>query len=261
MDARQREEAYQWVERTTEIPMLVLSLLILPVLLAPGLLELSPRVETSLTAMEWAIWSAFVLELSVKTYLSDNRLSYLRNHWFDVLIVALPFLRPLRVTRSARALRAFRSMRALALLARVTKTSRDILKQNGLRYVLAVGLLILIGCAVLVEHVESGANGNIDSFSDALWWATATISTVGYGDHFPITPEGRALAVLLMVAGITMFSVLTANIAVFFSRPSTDEPTVADLLQEIRVLQTKVDALSARVNEDSPAPADAMSRN
>ena len=76
-------------------------------------------------------------------------------------------------------------------------------------------MTVVVGCAGLALAVEGDA-GNIKTFGDALWWAVTTITTVGYGDRYPVTAAGRGIAALLMVTGIAFFGVLTANVAAFF---------------------------------------------
>lgn len=250
MKPEQRARVYEWVSKTTELPMLILSALVVPLLLAPSFVELSSGARTTLTTLEWAIWSAFAIELVLKTYLSASRARYLRDHWFDVLIVALPFLRPLRIVNSMRTLRFLRALRFVSVVTRLAHTIRHLLRQNGLGYVLMVGLLVLTASALIVLQVESGPDSSIRNFPDALWWAAATITTVGYGDHVPVTPEGRAIAVFLMVGGITIFSILTANLAAFFNRPiaNDSQPSTLDLIEEIRQLRKQVAELAEQVS-------------
>lgn len=90
-----------------------------------------------------------------------------------------------------------------------------------------------MGAAAATLVVEEDGGGNIDSFGDALWWAITTVTTVGYGDTFPVTPAGRGIAAFLMVAGIALFGVLTANIAAFFIEQEYQGDPVAERLDEV----------------------------
>ena len=218
-DAAKRERMFYSFQRATEVPMLVLSLAIIPLLIAPWVLKLDPQLESTLITIDWAIWAFFAIELLVKTYLAPRRAAYLREHWFDVLIVALPFLRPLRIVRSAQALRLLKLVRIYVLAARYVHTARSLLNAHGLKYALLLAVLVIVGSAGLATLLERGAGGTIVDFEDGLWWAFSTITTVGYGDRFPVTSEGRGIAIFLMVTGITLFSVLTANIAAFLVNP------------------------------------------
>lgn len=98
---------------------------------------------------------------------------------------------------------------------------------------------------MLVTAFENGADGSITDFDDALWWAIVTITTVGYGDKYPVTPEGRAVAVFLMIIGITLFSMLTAGIAAYFVEgpQENDERgvTTKDLMVHLEALQAQLD--------------------
>ena len=111
-----RAERLDRFEHMTELPLLVLALLIIPLLVAPVAFDLAARVERVVLALDWIIWGVFAAELAIRIYLTPRRLRYLRQHWFDVLIVVLPFLRPLRIVRSARALQALRVLRGARVL-------------------------------------------------------------------------------------------------------------------------------------------------
>jgi voltage-gated potassium channel len=128
-----------------------------------------------------------------------------------------------------------------------------VLDHYGMKYVLVAGLSMLFATAVLVWHFErDAADSSIVDLEDALWWAITTMTTVGYGDTFPVTPEGRGMAVLLMITGISLFSYITANIAAFLVRPSgdkaTNDPTLTDVMREIRVLEQRISELRARLD-------------
>jgi len=226
--------------------MLVLSVLMVPLILGPVLFDLSEELEDAFFVGDWVIWAIFALELGVKTYLAPARGRYLKLHWFDVLIVAVPFLRPLRIIRSARALRVFRATRLIAFVSRATHSTRELLAEHGLQYILAVGVLIVAVCAGLMTLLERDGHGSINNFGDGIWWAMTTVTTVGYGDKFPVTPEGRGIAVFLMLVGITLFGLVTANIAAFLVKPTEekDAATLDDVLEQLRRLEAKVDAFS-----------------
>src|SRR3972149_11556806 len=118
MDKERRSQLLEKFEQATELPLLLLAVAMIPLLVLPIATDLSAAADTTLLSVDWTIWAIFALELSVRTYLSERRVKYLVAHWYDVLIVALPFLRPLRIVRSARALRLLRGVRAFAFLSR-----------------------------------------------------------------------------------------------------------------------------------------------
>lgn len=240
-----RAERLDRFENFTEVPLFVLALLMVPILLGPVALDLSPRVERVLLTLDWLIWGVFAAELLVRLYLAPARRAYLVSHWFDVLIVVLPFLRALR---SARALQLLRAARVLAYLFRGSHTARAILARQGVQGLLVIGLAALVVAAVAAALAERGADGPIDGFDTAVWWAFTTVTTVGYGDAYPVTAIGRGVATVLMLVGVGLFGLLTANVAAHFVESDTQDEavdtaaTLDAVLAELRRLHERLDA-------------------
>jgi voltage-gated potassium channel len=249
LSVERRAQAFDAVERATDLPMMILSLALVPLIVVPMLVAIPESVEPAILAAEWLIWGAFAAELVVKTYLAPNRRHYLIRHWFDVIVVIVPLLRPLRVVRSVRALRLLRLIWVAGLATKALDSARGILAQHGLHYVLGVAGGLVIVAAALVSFFERGAGGSIKDFPTALWWAVTTITTVGYGDTYPVTAEGRGVGVLLMLLGITVFGVLTANIAAFFVQSNQTEEGVSlqDVMRKLDAMQQQVAELQAQI--------------
>lgn len=244
-DQQARTKALESYERTTELPLLVLALAIIPLLVIPFAFDLDSAVDDAFLGVDYLIWAVFAIDLTVRTYLTESRLRYLVSHWYDVLIVVVPFLRPLRVFRSARALRLLRLTWVTAFAVRLFAVARALGKRNGLAYVMAVGVGFVFAASSLVFAFERGGEGPIDDYPTALWWAFVTITTVGYGDSFPVTNEGRGIAVLVMVAGISLFGFLTATIAAFLveQRQDESETTLEDILAKLNLIEREVVSL------------------
>jgi len=202
--------------------------------------------QRSEEAVDWFIWAAFAFELGTKTYLAPARRRFLTRHWYDVLLVLVPFLRPLRVARSARALRLLRPVRLLAFASRLGQTARTVLTRHRLDYALATGMIAVLCGATAVYYFERNAEGSINDFGTALWWAIVTVTTVGYGDYSPSSPAGRGVAVVLMLLGIGLFGIIAANIAAFFIS-NEDDGRNDELLEEMRALREQVAELSSLV--------------
>lgn len=164
------------------------------------------------SVIQWVSWVAFAGDLLFGLWRSDNKREYIRRHPLEILAVALPMLRPLRIIRVI----SFGSMvfekvaigRSLGILIKLMVIT------VFLGYIAAVQI-------TLIERDQVEAN--ILNFWDGLWWAFTTITTVGYGDKYPISGEGRILAVFLMILGISLLGVLTATIAAWFVRMMQDE--------------------------------------
>lgn len=136
--------------------------------------------------------------------------------WIDLVssIPMVDFLRAGRILRLVRILRIIRAFRSLAQLVHHIFRNRA---QGALTSVVITALLLVIFSAIAILQVETDPDSNIKTAEDALWWAYVTITTVGYGDKYPVTTEGRILAVLLMTAGVGTFGTFTAYTASWFS--------------------------------------------
>ncbi|MBK6561527.1 potassium channel family protein [Candidatus Amarobacter glycogenicus] len=220
--------------------MLLLALVMVPLLLLPLVGDFPEGVERLFLAADWFIWAAFAVDYGVKFAVAPRRIQYVRDHPLEGAMVVLPFLRPLRLARFLRLARA-----ATALGINVT-ILRDLARQRGTKLMVAAVLGCLVagaGGVFFVERDERGAN--IQTFGDAIWWAATTMTTVGYGDFYPVTDEGRGIAVALMLFGIASLTALTATIAAMLVREheEVDRASTADLADEIRALRGEVEKL------------------
>jgi voltage-gated potassium channel len=242
-------DALERFQRQTAIPMLALSLTIIPLLLIPLIWDLPPGLQTTFLALDWFIWAAFVVEYGVRLWLAPDKWGFAKRNKIDLLVIVLPFLRPLRVMRSARALRVLRAARVVAFIGRGFDAATDVFTRHKLHYALAVTVAVVFGAALLVESFERGAsNANIGSLPDALWWAVTTVTTVGYGDRFPTTAAGRGVGVALMIVGIALFGLLAGSLASFFlerREESEVDPKLAEIAERLerieRALEIRAD--------------------
>ena len=234
MDIHRHPNLAQRIDRVTELPMLCLAIQYIPVFIAGYIPKVSPSVRNGATLAEYIIVALFAAELVVKVAVAERRWAYLRAHWLDVVIVVVPFLRPLRVLRV---------LRVLPFLARGTIGLRRVMGPYRGTYVLVVATSAVLVSTALVAIFERGADGSIHGFGDALWWAATTVTTVGYGDKFPVTPERRAVAVFLMIVGIALFGMLTAEIAAYFVESGTEsDVTNRDLLVKVGAWESQLEA-------------------
>ncbi len=168
-------------------------------------------------AAGWVVVAVFFADLITRVVLVDgSRRSYLVRHWYDVAIVVLSVLPVARPLRALRALQLLRGVRAFIAAHKAATTMTRAWKSLH-------GKALIVSCAALsavavlaVYEAEHAAGGSIDSLEDTLWWAAATVTTVGYGDLSPGTTAARAAAVVLMVCGVSLFGLLTANVSARF---------------------------------------------
>ncbi len=174
--------------------------------------EMSTSTKVVIDLTQWICWLAFALDLLVGLLTSDSKKEYLRKHPLELVSVLLPFLRPLRLMRviSFGGL----ALQKIAMGKQMAITLKVVITAVFISYISAVQITIS-------ERDVEGSN--IKTFSDGLWWAVTTVTTVGYGDRFPTTTEGRILAVMLMFVGISLVGVITASVASWFVRLSQEE--------------------------------------
>ncbi|AVH58942.1 MULTISPECIES: potassium channel family protein [Streptomyces] len=239
-------------ERGTQRPLLALAVIFAVAYSVPIVDSSASRSLTSLClVVEWVVWGAFAADYLVRLTLSTRRREFVRSNWLDLCAVILPLIQPLRL------------LRLVATVLLVGRRARMASQIRLTTYVggAVVGLLMFGSLAVLSVERDS-PNGNIKTLGDAMWWSFTTMTTVGYGDHAPTTGLGRILAVGLMLSGIALLGVVTANIAAWFiSRFEKDDveerrqtAAIEALTEEVRALRAEIAALSGGATSIVPHP-------
>ncbi|WP_460968009.1 potassium channel family protein [Pedococcus soli] len=228
-------------ERRTSGPLLVAALSFLGAYAWPILQpQLSRAAQTACSFVSWTVWLLFGADLLVRLAMSEERRLFLRRNWLDVITLAVPMLRPLR------------ALRAVVALNIIGRRGQSFVRGRVVAYVAAAVVVVGFVAALAVLDAERGHQGaNITTFGDALWWAATTVTTVGYGDQFPTTPEGRFVGAGLMMTGIALLGVITASLASWFVErvaevQAAEERTgegVSDLAAEVRALRAEIIAL------------------
>ncbi|MFF7973455.1 ion channel [Streptomyces sp. NPDC007905] len=229
-------------ERHTQRPLLAMAVAFAVAYAVPIVDSSAGHSLTTLcTVVEWLVWGAFAVDYLVRLALVPRRKDFVRTHWPDLCAVVLPVLQPLRL------------LRLVSTLLLVGRRARMAPQIRLTTYVVGsvVGLLMFGSLAVLSVERDS-PNGNIRTLGDAVWWSFTTMTTVGYGDHAPTTGLGRMIAVGLMLSGIALLGVVTANIAAWFiSRFEKDDveerrqtEAIASLAEEVRLLRAEVARLA-----------------
>jgi voltage-gated potassium channel len=204
-----------------------------------------PATRTILEYADLLVCLIFLGDFLLSLARADNRWRYFRTWgWLD-LLSSIPALDVARWGRAARILRVFRVLRGLRAAHLLVGLIMKRRAENAILAVTLVAIVLITFCSIAILHFESGPNANIRSAEDALWWAFATITTVGYGDRFPTTTEGRMVAVLLMSAGVGLFGAFSGFLASWFvgEDDQSKKDEVAALREEIvrlrMVLETK----------------------
>ncbi len=200
---------------TLNLVVILLSVYVLVVLCIDTFFQLSNEVSRVLSYIDNAICIFFLFEFCVRFYQAENKLKFMKWGWID-LISSIPNFnfaragRALRLIRLLRILRAFRSTKHIISHIYKNKT------KGAFTTVLLVAVLVLIFSTIAILQVETAPNSNIKTAEDALWWSYTTIATVGYGDKYPVTTEGRIIACILMTVGVGLFGIFTAFLASWF---------------------------------------------
>lgn len=193
----------------------ILSIYVLGALLYDTIYVISPETSKLLNYIDYAICALFLLDFSIRFYFAESKLKFMRWGWID-LISSIPMVDFLRVGRLFRLIRLLRVIRAFRSTRQFVHHIFKNKTQGALTSVSIFAILVVIFSAIAILQVERDPNSNIKTAEDALWWSYVTITTVGYGDRYPVTTEGRLIASVLMTAGVGLFGTFTAYIASFF---------------------------------------------
>ena len=200
------------VHRVWSETLTVLALAFLVAFSYPAFVDPVPNsTQTLLNIVQWVSWIAFATDLIYGLINAKSKKQYLKKHPLEVAAVLLPFLRPLRLMRVI----SFGGLaiQKVAIGRQFAITIKVFLASIFVAYISAVQITI-------TERAVEGSN--IKNFGDGIWWAITTVTTVGYGDRYPTTLEGRFIAVALMIMGISLMGVITASVAAWFVKMGQD---------------------------------------
>lgn len=158
------------------------------------------------------IWIIFAVDYLARLWLAPDRKEFFRSHILDLLVVALPMLRPLSM------LRAIMVMQILNRAWRRSTRNQVVIYAAG-----SSALLILMGALTITETERDAPGTTITNLGTGFWWAITTMTTVGYGDTYPVTTTGRFIAAVLMIGGVAVLGVLTATLSSWLVERVTDE--------------------------------------
>jgi voltage-gated potassium channel len=163
--------------------------------------------------IQLGIWGIFIVHFLLGITISPDRLRYLRRNWLTALSLLIPFLRAFRVLRAVRALRATNSLRVAAGFNRIARSTRGVLAWSRAGYAAGLaGTAALLGSAALLMFEADATGSQITDYGEALWWAAATLTTVGAASE-PVTLGGRIVALMLMVGGLTLLGYVAGVLA------------------------------------------------
>jgi voltage-gated potassium channel len=200
----------------------VLSIYVLGALIVDTTFKLPKETSILLNYIDIGICIFFFIEFCIRFYKAENKLKFMKWGWID-LVSCIPMINCLRAGRLFRLIRLLRILRAFRSTKQfVTYIFRN-KAQGAFTSASIIAILLVIFSSIAILQVENAPNSNIKTAEDAIWWSYVTITTVGYGDKFPVTTEGRIIASILMTAGVGLFGTFTAYIASIFVANNENE--------------------------------------
>ncbi|MFM9226202.1 MAG: potassium channel family protein [Actinomycetota bacterium] len=220
-----------WRART-DVPFLIVAIASIPFLLLELVADRLPSSDTGLLLIvNIVVMAVFTVDYVVEFRASSNKAKYFRYEWTSLVIVlsqimaiipalvGFGFIRVLRVLRLGTIIARF-----FAIGEEMEQSGRQVLRKHAAKFAFGVAFLTWVLSAAAFTLAEDVGDGRrVHSFFDALWWSSATITTVGYGDIFPVTAAGRVVGVFTMLVGISTFSVVTAKAAQFLLKVEEEE--------------------------------------
>lgn len=195
---------HKW-QRWSDWPLTVVAALFLLLYATQVLYVSAPRATRELIeAAVWVIWALFAMDYVARFSIARRKARFVARNLFDLLVVVLPMLRPLRV---------------VMVITLLNRRFIHTLEQRVALFACGATMLVGLGASLAVLDAERDSpTATIRTFPDAAWWVLTTITTVGYGDRYPVTTEGRLVAAALMVAGIALLGLVTGLVASWFVR-------------------------------------------
>lgn len=194
---------------------------------------------------DWVVWWFFVVESVLLTWLVDNKKAFLLSNWMNIFIIiaGLPIIiwgySPL-----AAFLRSLRLLLMVGMIVRLANTVRKVLNKNQLGNTLLVSLILILISGTIMAAIDPA----FENPAEGIWWALVTITTVGYGDFTPVSIPGRLFASVLIIAGVVLFSLITANLAAYFVEREVERDVQEEAIEEEQHLDRVVDQLETRLD-------------
>jgi voltage-gated potassium channel len=240
-----RHDLVDRIEEVTRFPMTLLGVAWFVIAIIVLTTDVNHSASTALVSSLFVLWVIMLAEYLVRLVVTPDTAGYLKRRWIEPATVVIPPLQGWHVVGIER----------MTLLVREGELRVEaILKHHSLfRVLIAVVGTLFVGAWLVLLFEENAKGSNIHDYPDALWWAIVTVTTVGYGDRFPVTEGGRIVAVILMLVGIGLIGILTATVASVFIKEHTDATKEefkkghADLGQQLSVISGRLADVERRL--------------
>jgi voltage-gated potassium channel len=218
---------------------LVLSVLAIVVLAIETLVKLDAETKKILVYADYVVCAVFFIDFLLTFFQSEKKAKYFFTWgWLD-LISSIPVIEAFRLGRALRIFRILRVFRGVKSAKLISQTIIEKKAQSAIFAVILVAIILIVVGSISILNLEANAGGNIKTAEDAVWWSLVTITTIGYGDRYPITTEGRIIATVIMIAGVGLFGTISGFVASAFLTPGgkkveSEEKDIRKELEEIK---------------------------
>ncbi|WP_353979618.1 ion transporter [Salinicola endophyticus] len=234
---------------------LAMSFYVLAALFATAFLDLPPEIERLIGYLDYVVCAVFFIDFCQRFYRAPSKWRYMRWGWLDLLsCIPAGWFQAARLARVVQLLRILRALRSMELIWQLLFRNRA---EGVLASVATATVLLVVVSAVTVLLVEApDPHSPINTAEDALWWAIVTVTTVGYGDYYPVTTLGRVVAVLLMVCGVGLFGSFAAYVSSLFVEDQGESESrqhkanrrmMRHMIEQVSELQAEIEALRAEL--------------
>lgn len=248
----ERKKLLVSIERLLEGPMIFLGFVWLVLLIV----ELIWGLSKPLDYLSLSIWFIFIVDFIIKFILAPGKLIFLKKHWLTAISLLIPALRVFRIFRFVRLLRGLRGIRLVRVVSSINRSMKSLgatMRRRAFGYVFLLSLVVTFAGAAGMYAIEKAHLG-FESYGMALWWTAMRVITAG-SEHYPSTPEGRGLALLIALFGYAIFGYVTATLASFFigrdaeekSTPIAGAKDVTELKNEIAELKKAINGMAAKL--------------
>ncbi|MFM9944070.1 MAG: potassium channel family protein [Bacteroidia bacterium] len=199
-----------------------LSIYVLGAVLIETFYKLPHEIALLIQYIDFAICAIFFIEFCIRFYKADKKWEFMKWGWIDLVssIPMIDYLRAGRLLRLIRLLRIVRAFRSTNLLIKHIFKNKA---EGALASATISAILLILFSSIAILQVEHDPESNIKTAEDGIWWAYSTLTTVSYGELYPVTTEGRVIAAILMAAGIALFGTFTGFIASWFYKEKIEE--------------------------------------
>lgn len=220
---------------------LLASSLLFLALFAANVLSRPPEtVSLALEVAQDVLWAVFAVDYALTMYVAEHSWHWVGRHALGLIILVAPLIPGLRF------------LRVVAALYALHRGTLGWLRGHINLYIVCAGVLLLSTGALLVLEAERDAPGaSIHNFTDALWWAFISVTTIGYGEYYPVTPTGKLITVALVIAGVALIGVITGACAAWVIREISlnGDKTAPVTTAQADKIERKLENISDKINE------------